>query len=573
MKTFLRLTLPTLASLMVLTEPMFAAEFIVVPSFASGVRLSDDGKVAFGSTNSSYDPSQAPFRWDPETGIQLLEILSGLERGAVYGVSKDGTTAAGTNFRPARDQPFLWTVDNGVERIEVPEPFEGGQIGPLSGDGLAAAGTLLHFRDEASGDHREAFRWTREQGIEQLGLLDGYTSTGANFGGITADGTTIAGTARRSLGLSGFERQAFVWTESDGMRGLGFLPGTSSSGASSISANGEVVVGTSGDHGFRWTITDGMQKLESPNNLDPVSVRDVNLDGSIIVGSYGEFPTNRAFLWDSENGSRDLYDVLSYEHGLQSLFAPTSTAVNGISSDGRVINGVTVRNGRAEGWIIKLDRSVVARVQAGDADQDLDFDQLDLVQVQVAGKYLTGRDATWGEGDWNKAPRMQGDGVFDQNDIVAALQANVYLTGPYAAQSSSARLRGDVQTDLVYNAATGGLSVEAPAGMTSINMTSDKTLFIGDKPKALGDAFNNFEAVTPFNSTFGGSFGSIGFGSVSPAGISEYELVVDISAADSPAGGGDLGNVDLVYAPEPTSVLLLFVGLAIGLVHSRRVAR
>ena len=42
-------------------------------------------------------------------------------------------------------------------------------------------------------------------------------------------------------------------------------------------------------------------------------------------------------------------------------------------------------------------------LRAGDADQDLDFDQLDLVQVQVAAKYLTGAVATWGEGDWDGA--------------------------------------------------------------------------------------------------------------------------------------------------------------------------
>jgi hypothetical protein len=65
--------------------------------------------------------------------------------------------------------------------------------------------------------------------------------------------------------------------------------------------------------------------------------------------------------------------------------------------------------------------------------------QLDLVRVQVAGKYLTGQPATWGEGDWNGAPGGQqgspppGDGQFNQIDIVQAQQASLYLTGPYAA--------------------------------------------------------------------------------------------------------------------------------------------
>lgn len=96
-------------------------------------------------------------------------------------------------------------------------------------------------------------------------------------------------------------------------------------------------------------------------------------------------------------------------------------------------------------------------LQAGDADQDLDFDQLDLVRVQIAAKYLTGQPATWGDGDWNGAPGGRpgnppaGDGLFNQFDIIAAQQANVYLTGPYAAISAGghpgddpALVRGDL---------------------------------------------------------------------------------------------------------------------------------
>ena len=41
-----------------------------------------------------------------------------------------------------------------------------------------------------------------------------------------------------------------------------------------------------------------------------------------------------------------------------------------------------------------------SQLWAGDSDQDLDFDQLDLVQVQFVAKYLTGASATWGEGDF-----------------------------------------------------------------------------------------------------------------------------------------------------------------------------
>ena len=57
---------------------------------------------------------------------------------------------------------------------------------------------------------------------------------------------------------------------------------------------------------------------------------------------------------------------------------------------------------------------------AGDANGDGSFDQLDIVQVLQAGKYLTGEHATFEEGDFT------GDGVFDANDIVAALQQGNY---------------------------------------------------------------------------------------------------------------------------------------------------
>jgi hypothetical protein len=69
---------------------------------------------------------------------------------------------------------------------------------------------------------------------------------------------------------------------------------------------------------------------------------------------------------------------------------------------------------------------------AGDANRDRQFDQLDIVQVLKAGKYLTGEPANYSEGDWNA------DRVFDQLDIVAALRTDNYLKGTYAARTARA---------------------------------------------------------------------------------------------------------------------------------------
>lgn len=161
-------------------------------------------------------------------------------------------------------------------------------------------------------------------------------------------------------------------------------------------------------------------------------------------------------------------------------------------------------------------------LQPGDADMDLDFDQLDLIRVQQAAKYLTGQPATWGSGDWNGAPGgapgnpPTGDGRFDQDDIMAALGPGHYLTGRYAVLLPGGR-EGDGQTSGGYNARAGQVSIDAAAGRA------------------------------------------------------EDFLLDDLSMARSLAGGGDWGEGDRLDAPEPSTLLLL--GLALIWLPSRACSR
>ena len=90
----------------------------------------------------------------------------------------------------------------------------------------------------------------------------------------------------------------------------------------------------------------------------------------------------------------------------------------------------------AGSWIMDLagDPLVVGTSERwtngpGDANQDGQFDQFDIIAVLTAGKYLTGEAASWGEGDWN------GDERFDQSDLVLAQQTQPshYRQGPFSA--------------------------------------------------------------------------------------------------------------------------------------------
>ncbi len=72
-------------------------------------------------------------------------------------------------------------------------------------------------------------------------------------------------------------------------------------------------------------------------------------------------------------------------------------------------------------WLAELKKTWV-----GDSNFDSKFDTADLVQVLSFGKYETGENAGWAEGDWT------GNLTFDTGDLVAALGAGGYEQGPFS---------------------------------------------------------------------------------------------------------------------------------------------
>jgi hypothetical protein len=224
-------------------------------------------------------------------------------------------------------------------------------------------------------------------------------------------------------------------------------------------------------------------------------------------------------------------------------------------------------------------------LQAGDANQDLVFDQRDVIRVSQAAKYLSASSATWGEGDWNGAPGGSpgnaplGDGRFDQRDIVAALAPGFYLTGPYGAVNGDGR-EGDAQTSVGYDARTGRFWVDAPTGreLTSVNIDSNAGIFVGPRPMGLDGSFDSFASGNIFKATFGSRFGSLSFGEVASIGLTEEFLLSDLSVIGSLSGGGGLGDVDLIFVavPEPSSLMMLALAALSGiasLVVGRRSSR
>ncbi len=159
--------------------------------------------------------------------------------------------------------------------------------------------------------------------------------------GISADGSVVVGSGKPALGW-----QAYRWTESTGMQGLGAKPtgDADSSEARGASADGAVVVGYVGLYGtpskaFRWTV-DGMVGLGYLENGNQSEAYDVSSDGSAVVG-WSTCPLGvQAYRWTSGSGMVGLGDLPGR--------AFISVAY-GISDDGSVVVGKSSSSGSLSG--------------------------------------------------------------------------------------------------------------------------------------------------------------------------------------------------------------------------------
>ncbi len=239
-------------------------------------------------------------------------------------ISADGSTVVGGN----PDEPaFVWTLD-GV--VFLPTGTHNGSATDVSGDGSIVVG----WRESTEEfEPSEAFVWTSSTGIVGIGYLgDGFQSRAF---GISADGSVVVGDSWTTSTI-----EAFRWTGAGGMVGLGTLPGGAFAQAFDVSADGSVVVGLSFTppsigEAFRWTSAGGMVGLGILPGAELSTASVVSPDGSVVVGENligGRFET---FRWTSSGGMVGL--------GVPSGFAQSTAS--GISGDGSIIVGTLWTDG------------------------------------------------------------------------------------------------------------------------------------------------------------------------------------------------------------------------------------
>jgi hypothetical protein len=147
----------------------------------------------------------------------------------------------------------------------------------------------------------------------------------------------------------------------------------------------------------------------SPSVLDAGNVVRLSEGSTLAVRAVESLKSTNETLWEVLRSDRRIEGKFSNEPLIGKHIGSGVFLAGPFGAD----SPVTYLNKSVTIWVVQAT--------AGDANGDGSFNQQDIVLVLQAGKYMTGAAVEWTEGDFN------GDGLFNQADIVAALQTGKYL--------------------------------------------------------------------------------------------------------------------------------------------------
>ncbi|WP_250461582.1 hypothetical protein [Microbulbifer litoralis] len=268
--------------------------------------VSADGATVVGTSfNFSGGSPSLAFVWRDGDMRTLDDFPCGDMGCSALAVSGDGSIVVGkSGWRYGeKERPFIWTEGAGMRNLQdVLENRYGvdlhdwvlGHAEHISDDGSVIAGSGLW--DDTAYD---AFRWT--EGDSTGVSLPGMGSANA----ISPDGSALVGNRSTRLERAG---ELVLWKE----REAAVLASVQDGGpfiARGVSACGSVVVGFGnfgdGEEAFIWSETDGMRKLkgvlENEHHLELAGwtlkrAEGISNDGTVIVGS-GTNPQGNREAW------------------------------------------------------------------------------------------------------------------------------------------------------------------------------------------------------------------------------------------------------------------------------------
>ena len=334
--------------------------------------------------NSQSALGREAFRWTQPAGIAGLGDLGGpFFFSSAASVSDDGTIIVGAAAADEGILAYRWQSGTGMVSLgDLPGGPEQSEASAISGDGQTIVGASRSIVGPF-GD--EAFLWTSSLGLTGIGRLGGEGLSVASS--VNTDGTIVVGSA----GPDAQSTDAFRWTEAGGMVALERFPSqTLASSALGISADGSTIVGWTSLLGqnqlaVRWTGA-GIESLGDPAPFEESDLfaQAASEDGSVVVGYGQDGATLRPFLWTQGDGMRPLDDVFTDDFGLDltgwTLTLALDVTVHTASGRTAIVGVGTNPGGQTEAFLAVLDPAPPCRV---DLDGDGELTIFDFLIFQT----------------------------------------------------------------------------------------------------------------------------------------------------------------------------------------------
>lgn len=269
--------------------------------------INENGQMAgFEWMTTPYDKTaQIACLWSPDGTPFPLPTLRENDPEAVatgHAINNLGHVA-GTGNSDNGIEAFLWTPETGIVLL--------GDL-PIGGFHSEARG-MNDLGQVVGHSSQRAFIWDAAGGMKYIGDFPG----GQEFS-IGYDINNLGQVVGDSIGTSGNE--AFIWDEQDGMRKLAGAFPVPGKAVAALAINDRsqvtgVAYAETGIRAFFWDPVDGFTLISllpgSLPNEGLIIGRDINDHGQVVGETRVNYEYWTGFIWDRENGPRDLSPMLA----------------------------------------------------------------------------------------------------------------------------------------------------------------------------------------------------------------------------------------------------------------------
>ena len=151
--------------------------------------------------------------------------------------------------------------------------------------------------------------------------------------------------------MAGNQFEAFSWTSSGGMKGLGFPSGSNYGAADAINNSGQIVVTSFNADGslessYVWSSGGGFQSIATLSGTTQTIANGINDIGQVVGESEDDAGNLSAFVWTSAGGIQNLNNLIAPGTGW------TLRGATAINANGQIVGAGINAQGQSDAFLL-----------------------------------------------------------------------------------------------------------------------------------------------------------------------------------------------------------------------------